>query len=246
MLKRILQRAFKAFDLTLVKDYDGDLDDDFRALCSRLQPYSMMSPIRLHALYQAVNHVVRHKIPGDFVECGVWRGGGSMLAAETFLKLSDIGRRLYLYDTFRGMSEPGEVDVSRRGENAREYWKRAQKGGITDWCYSSIQDVKQNLQTTGYPPKKMIFVEGKVEDTIPRTIPDQISVLHLDTDWYQSTYHELVHLYPRLAVGGVMIIDDYGVWQGARQAVDRYLQEQGQAVFLHRIDNSARLVVKPS
>ena len=246
MFKRILQRAFKAFDLTVVKDYDGDLDEEFRTLNAELRPYTMTSPIRFHALYRAVQHVIRHKIPGDFVECGVWRGGGPMLAARMFHKHADAGRKLFLYDTFRGMSEPGEVDVSRRGEDAREYWQKAQKGEITDWCYSSIEEVKKNMLSTGYPEEQMVFVEGKVEDTIPGTVPDEISVLHLDTDWYQSTYHELVHLYPRLAVNGIMIIDDYGLWRGARRAVDRYLQEQGAPVYLHRIDSAARLVVKPS
>jgi hypothetical protein len=169
-----------------------------------------------------------------------------MLAARILLKHSDTTRKLFLYDTFRGMSEPGEVDVSRRGEDAREYWKKAQKGQITDWCYSSVEEVKKNMLSTGYPGEQVVFVEGKVEDTIPGTVPDEISVLHLDTDWYQSTYHELVHLYPRLAANGIMIIDDYGLWRGARRAVDRYLQEQEAPIYLHRIDSAARLVVKPS
>jgi hypothetical protein len=245
MFKRIIQRALKTFDLTLVKDYDGDLDDEFRVLNAELQPYTMTSPIRLYALYEAVYHVVKHKIPGDFVECGVWRGGGSMLAAKTFHKAGDTGRKLYLYDTYRGMSEPAEVDVSRRGEDAREEWKKARKGEINTWCYSSIEEVRKNMHSTGYPPEKVVFVEGEVEETIPGIIPEEISILRLDTDWCQSTYHELVHLYPRLAVNGILFVDDYGMWQGARKAVDRYLQEQGKPVYLHRIDHSARLAVKP-
>lgn len=245
MLKRFIQRVLKVFDLSLVKDHDGDLDEEFRILCDEIQSYTKTSPIRLYALYQAVAHVVRQKIPGDFVECGVWRGGSSMLAAKTLLQLGETGRRLYLYDTYRGMSEPEDIDVSRRGKDARRVWEKSRKGEINTWCYSSIQEVRKNMLSTGYPPEKMMFVEGKVEDTIPGTVPEKISVLHLDTDLYQSTYHELVHLYPRLAARGIMIIDDYGMWQGARQAVDRYLQEMGSPVYLHRIDSTARLVVKP-
>ena len=78
----------------------------------------------------------------------------------------------------------------------------------------------------------------------PAASPPSIALLRLDTDWYESTYHELVHLYPRLSVGGILIIDDYGYWQGARRAVDRYFAEQGTRVFLSRIDETGRLAVK--
>ena len=73
-------------------------------------------------------------------------------------------------------------------------------------------------------------------------MPERIALLRIDTDWYESTRHELVHLYPRLSPGGVLIIDDYGHWQGARKAVDEYFQA---GLFLNHIDYTGRLAIKP-
>ena len=93
--------------------------------------------------------------------------------------------------------------------------------------------------------KRVHLIKGMVEQTIPHDAPDQIALLRLDTDWYESTAHELKHLYPRLANRGIMIIDDYGHWQGARMAVDEFIQAQDFKPFLHRIDYTGRLIVKP-
>jgi predicted kinase len=87
-------------------------------------------------------------------------------------------------------------------------------------------------------------VKGKVEETLPGAIPEKISILRLDTDWYESTYHELVHLYPLLTVNGFLIVDDYGYWKGAREAVDKYFEENGVKIFMNRLDNSARGGIK--
>jgi hypothetical protein len=112
------------------------------------------------------------------------------------------------------------------------------------WCYSGIDEVKNNLFTTGYPKEKLFFVKGKVEDTIPGEIPSAIAILRLDTDWYESTYHELKHLYPLLNSGGVLIIDDYGHWQGSRQATDNYFSEINKPVLLNRVDYTGRIAIK--
>ena len=97
----------------------------------------------------------------------------------------------------------------------------------------------QRLPTPGVE-----FVQGRVENTLPAAAPPEIAVLRLDTDWYESTRHELEHLYPRLVDGGVLIVDDYGYWQGARQAVDEYFGETGEAILLNRIDDTGRIAVK--
>jgi hypothetical protein len=100
------------------------------------------------------------------------------------------------------------------------------------------------LAETGYPAEDTSFIVGRVQDTIPEQTPRKIALLRLDTDWFESTYHELIHLWPLLVEGGVLIIDDYGDWAGAKKAVDQYFGEQGLRPFLHRIDASARVVVK--
>ena len=112
------------------------------------------------------------------------------------------------------------------------------------WAYGSLDEVRRNLGSTGYPDQYISFIEGKVEDTIPTNVPDRISLLRLDTDWYESTRHELQHLYPRLSPGGVLIIDDYGQWAGARKAVDEYVEDKKLKILLHRIDYTGRIAVK--
>jgi hypothetical protein len=100
------------------------------------------------------------------------------------------------------------------------------------------------MRDTGYDSEKVFFVKGKVEETLPAHAPDRISLLRLDTDWYESTYHELTHLYPRLTVGGVLIIDDYGHWAGARRAVDDFIGKNKLRLLLNRVDYTGRICVK--
>ena len=108
----------------------------------------------------------------------------------------------------------------------------------------TLQDVKQALMQTRYPWEKILFVPGRVEETIPTQVPEKIALLRLDTDGYKSTYHELEHLYPCLSEGGILIVDDYGHWQGAKKAVDEFFREQGIEAELRTIDSSARLLLK--
>lgn len=222
-----------------------DLEPEFFALHTRCAPYTMTSVERVYALRQAVTYVSRHGIQGDIVECGVWRGGSMMAAALTLLSLGDTTRTLWLYDTFEGMSEPTDRDVNRGDRAARSRWERAQRDGHNAWNYASIEEVRRNLLATGYPEAQLRFVKGKVEDTLPGTMPGPIAILRLDTDFYESTYQELTYLYPLLVSRGVLLLDDYGHWRGAREAVDRYLGEHNAPVLLDRIDYAGRIAVKP-
>jgi hypothetical protein len=240
-LNRGLARA--NFEL-IVRPPEEVFEPEFEAFMTRCAPYTMTSRERMYAMFQATRYVTQAGIPGDVVECGVWRGGSSMMAALALAKLGS-SRRFWLYDTYEGMPEPGEHDYGLDGQDAHAEWARNQRGEINEWCYAPLDDVRSNMLGAGLPAEQLELVVGKVEDTIPGSVPDQIALLRLDTDWYDSTYHELVHLYPRLAPGGVLILDDYGFWGGVREAVDRYLQEQGIALLLNRIDHAGRLAIKP-
>lgn len=163
------------------------------------------------------------------------------MIALTLKKLNILDRDLYLYDTFEGMSEPSEADKDLQGNAAKQLLETSSKdAGV--WAYSTLDEVKENMARTGYPMERIHFVKGKVEDTIPGIIPEQIALLRLDTDWYESTRHELVHLYPRLAKTGALIIDDFGHWQGAKKAVLEYFDDQ--PVLMNRIDYTGRLIQK--
>lgn len=207
--------------------------------------YTMTGVDRAVSLMRAVGHVVHHQVAGDIVECGVWKGGSMMMVAYMLRHLGDTRRDLFLFDTFEGMPPPSDKDARYDGAGAA----RLLEGAADDsWLLAraGLDAVRANLASTGYPAERMHYVQGKVEDTIPQQAPARIALLRLDTDWYESTKHELTHLYPRLATGGILIIDDYGHWRGARQAADEYFAGHAPAPFLHRIDYTARLLVKTS
>ncbi len=206
----------------------------------------MTTDERIFALIEAVRYLARTGLDGSIVECGVWRGGSMMAVAHT---LDRLGRRdvdLFLFDTYDGMTEPTEADVDYRGMPAGPEFSPTQKGAdASDWCRAPLVEVEANMIATGYPPEKIKLIKGKVEDTIPGQAPRKISLLRLDTDWYESTHHELVHLYPRLSSGGVLIIDDYGHWRGSRKATDEYFASSGVTpILLSRIDYTGRIGVK--
>lgn len=231
---------------TKADQFPPDFDSATRDVCRFVRPFTMTSPERIFALRQAVQHVIQHGILGDIVECGVWKGGSMMAVARTLQESGVTDRSLCLFDTFDGMSAPTQQDVSLEGESAADLLSTSAKESSMTWAYGPIDEVKRNLLSTGYPAERMSFIRGKVEETIPQYAPDRIALLRLDTDWYESTYHELLHLYPRLSLGGVLIIDDYGHWAGAREAVDKYFAEHRLQLLLNRIDYTARICVKIS
>jgi hypothetical protein len=218
-----------------------DMEREFLALYERCAPHTMTSIERMYALWQAVRHL--RGVAGGVVECGVWRGGSSMLAALTLAESNDE-RMLWLYDTFEGMSDPTDRDVDIAGTRVAENWEelRAQDGPIL--ARATLAEVRANMGSTGVPEERIRYVPGKVEDTIPHHAPARIALLRLDTDWYQSTRHELEHLWPRLEPGGVLIVDDYGHWAGAREAVDEFFAAREDAPLLSRIDYTGRIGVK--
>ncbi len=193
---------------------------------------------------QRADYVAKHKIPGDIVECGVWRGGSMMAAALALQAEQDVSRTLHLLDTFAGMPPPSEIDrAARSGRSAASLLEEADSSSDL-WALAPIDDVRANLESTNYPADRIRFIKGRVEDTIPREAPAEIAILRLDTDWYESTRHELIYLYLKLSIGGILIVDDYGHWEGARRAVDEYVKDNGLVILLQRIDYTGRIAVK--
>jgi len=248
MIKDLVVRVANKLGYRIEKDSARELeefiiDSKFKTIYNLCSPFTMTSIERMFSLYKAVRYVIDSDLGGDFVECGVWKGGSSMLVAKTFLDNKVTNRKMFLYDTYEGMSLPTDKDVSINGIEAIRDWGKVKKEDKL-FCYSSLEEVELNLNSIGFPSSLINFVKGKVEDTIPSTIPDQISILRLDTDWFESTYHEMQHLYPRLVKGGVLIIDDYGHWQGAKEAIDKYFKENGISPLLNRIDYTGRIMIK--
>jgi O-methyltransferase len=255
-LKRILEKSgYHISRIDPPSVFFDMVEQEFHTICDAVRPYTMTSIEKMYALYQAVLYIELARIPGDLVECGVWKGGSQMLAAKTLQESRSFERRLYLYDTFEGMDEPTDKDqhgfeysslyhdwvLNRR--TAHETWKAYNDKG-EGWLSVPLSDVEQNMRLTGYPIEKIHFVKGTVEDTLPSRAPEEIAILRVDVDWYKPTLHALTHLYPRLSLGGVLILDDYGSFLGAREAVDQYFSEQHSPPLFVRIDSGGRVAIK--
>lgn len=222
---------------------------DFNAIWEKVQPFTMTSLERAFALWSAVNSVIDNAIPGAFVECGVWKGGSSMLIALTLLARGAGDRELILFDTFSGMTEPGPADRDYDGHAAAQLMTGALGAEMAELVRAAapVEAVRAAMASTGYDMRFVRFVEGDVRQTLAATQTLRIALLRLDTDFYDSTITELNYLYPRLAKGGVLIVDDYGHWQGARKAVDEYFADAARPFarpMLWAIDYTGRGGVK--
>ncbi len=242
-LLRLRHALLESRGWTVRRAYPPDFDAGLIEIIEQVRPYTITSTARLASLVAGVRHLVRSDLPGAIVECGVWRGGSMMAAALELLRLGAEDRDLYLFDTFTGMSQPTSLDVADPALAGSYVDAAASLEAINQWCTIGRDEVEGNLRSTGYPPSRMHFVKGKVEDTLPARAPSQLALLRLDTDWYESTAHEMTHLYPRLCSGGILLIDDYGHWLGARKAIDEYFG--ARPPFMYRVDPGARLVLKP-
>ena len=218
-----------------------------RSIISAVEDFTMTSSTRIWSLLQAVKYVHSSNVSGAIVECGVWRGGSMMAVALQLNELQDTERELWLYDTYEGMTDPTERDKeSTTGTSASTLLQTTSVGdGNNIWCLADEADVRQNMYSTKYPDSRLHFVKGDVAETLTREFPDEISILRLDTDWYESTRVELEVLYSRLVSGGVCILDDYGHWLGARDAVDEFFTQHPPRPLISPIDFSGRIFIKP-
>ncbi|HEY1596787.1 MAG TPA: TylF/MycF/NovP-related O-methyltransferase [Thermoleophilaceae bacterium] len=247
MLRRLRRGAAPAQGATTDPPLVSDED---REIIARARPFTMTSDARLQALIDAVRYCEKRGLPGAFAECGVWRGGSVLTMILTLQELGIEDRDIHLYDTFEGMTAPTAHDVSPIDPPALDTWQVAEASGERAWSelfshqVFDEEGVRQVLASTGYPTERLHFARGPVEETLPAAAPERLALLRLDTDWYESTRHELEHLWPRLVDGGALIIDDYGHWEGARRAVDEYFESSAAPVLLSRIDYTGRLAIK--
>lgn len=224
-------------------EFAPELSEFDRQTIKLALPSTMTSPLRLQALVKSVRYVARYKIPGAVVECGVWRGGSMFAVARTLLDAGLDDRELFLFDTFSGMPSPDANDYRARDgraaaallSNPLQFRTRAVAG---------LDVVKRTMKSSNFDERRTHYVVGKVEQTVPEAAPPQIAILRLDTDWYSSTLHELEHLFSRLSRGGVLIIDDYGWWAGARKAADEFLARLEEPVLLQVIDDTGRIAIR--
>ena len=195
-----------------------------------VKPYSMTSEARISCLFNCLEYIRKNKIPGDLVECGVWRGG-NILGILKYLEFHNMtDRNVWLYDTFSGMTMPEDNDVDYTGRKASDI--------LADvLCMNSLTEVQDVINNnTQYPRDKIKYVVGDICQTLLNTenIPERIALLRLDTDWYESTKIELEVLWDKVEVNAPCIIDDYGHWQGCREAVHEFFNAKNCE---HRFDH---------
>ena len=256
MIKQSIKKILSLFSYEIKKiqnsnviTFNSDRNNKFNEFYNICKNESLnVSKERFLSLYQSINYIYRNKVQGDLVECGVFMGGSAMMmcyAMNEFKKINDYKKKLWLYDTYEGMANPSIHDENILNQNATNELKNIKKKENKKdiWAYSPISYVKKNIQKTNIKDENVLFVRGLVEETLIDQKPEKISLLRLDTDFYESTKIELEKLYPLLEVGGILIIDDYGHWKGCKKAVDEYFENK-QNIFFQQIDYSGIIGVK--
>jgi O-methyltransferase len=197
--------------------------------------YTMVSAARLVNLYKRVHEANKHDLPGDIVECGVWHGGsGAIMGAAC--RDDGVSRSIWLFDSFQGLPRPGVYD----GEKEREFY-------FEGWCKGETDKVEEIFQQLRIPQEALKIVPGWFDKTLHTALIDQIAVLHIDADWYNSVKMVLDAFYGRVVPGGFIVLDDYWFWQGCKKAVDDFLSErQITEIRLHNVARSAVYFRKPN
>lgn len=251
-MKKITKKIFSSFGMQITRSAGQFIEPTFpiestneeKKLMTDCSQFSMTGYTRMWAIIQAMKHINHNSIEGDLVECGIWKGGNIALIrllADTY----KFNKTVYGFDTFDGMPDATDQDDDLYGNSSIKAMADAiKKESIQNiHAYAGIEQVQENLKSLGVV-SGVKLIKGMVENTLSEAanLPSSISLLRLDTDWYSSTKKELEVLYPRLSKGGVLVIDDYGHFKGARKAVDEYFQNQN--IWLHYVDYTCRLAIK--
>lgn len=186
------------------------------------EKFTMIGDKRLNNIQFCVENVLKNNIAGDLIETGVWEGGATILMRAILKVNGDTNRKVWVADSFQGLPKPNislyPADVA---------W---QKIGELSYLSVSLDKVKSNFAHFGLLDSQVIFLKGWFKDSLPTAPIEKLAVLRLDGDLYESTIDALIHLYPKLSIGGYIIIDDYGHWPSCAQAINDYRK-------LHNIDD---------
>ena len=233
-----------SLDATFHYDEEAQIKEALKVVTG----YTMISFERCATLWQQVRYLDRCQISGAIVECGVWRGGAIGLAALAHMaSVRPASRHLHMFDSFEGLPEP---DAKVDGPAAVQLVAGRATGALksTGTLVGPIEASRELLEAKiGYPKDLIHYHIGWFQDTLARdsdTFGD-IALLRLDGDWYESTAVCLKHLYPKVVKYGVVVIDDYGHFEGCRRAVDEFLAVQKTPILLSHVDYSGRYFIRP-
>ena len=222
-----------------ITELDPLIDRDFRKIYKKIEKeFGKADPTSSYTVYNCLKHIIQNKIKGDLVECGVFKGKMIAVMIETLNFYNSSEKNIYLYDTFEGMTPNSEVD--KHVDTGQKNQVKLEKGDN----YCDIESVQKNLENFNYDEKKIFYIKGDVKETLEGRLPDQISLLRLDTDFYESSLIELEKLYPKVNNSGFVIYDDYGHWIGQKKATDEFFTNKNIKPFLVRTSRKERLEVK--
>jgi len=204
---------------------------EFANLLPTIRPYTLLSEVRLVSLFNLALYLCLNDVPGNFVECGTWRGGVAAMLAYIIKHHSKCERRLYCFDTFAGMPEPTEVDKHRGIPANLTPFGAGSLGAPMDIYLLTICRL---LDVTEF----VVPFQGLFADTLParKEAIGSIALLHADADWYESTLTILENLYDKVEPGCFVQIDDYGHWEGCKKAVHDFERQRDLSFALHAID----------
>ena len=270
-MKTILEKIISRLGFAVVKkrspleanlDLEETLGFDFEEEATQcikiIKNHTMLSKRRLVTLYQQVAYCEKYDIPGSYVECGVWKGGAVGLMALANMRCGKQRRNIHLFDAFQEICEP---DTALDGEKAlRDVKELTGRSGCDQGRLRSITGIYDKFggpgsleenkllleKTIGYEKEYLHYHVGWFQDTIPRVHReiDKIAILRLDGDWYASTKVCLEYLYDKVVFGGIVILDDYGTYEGCKRAVDEYLKKRNIQAYLSHVDSDCRYFIK--
>jgi O-methyltransferase len=195
-----------------------------KRLTKIVQPYTLVGPERLHNLFNLARRIEAEHIPGDVIECGVYKGGTAAILARLATQ-SKMGRTVWLLDSFQGMPPTTDSD----GDAAMEWIGKLS---------TSPDEVKEVLKLAGADLDRVRIVPGFFEETFKEITIPRVALLNLDCDWYESVRLCLHKFYDSVVTGGFISIDDYGYWPGCKLAVDEFFDQRGLPYTLQEVDSS--------
>ena len=191
--------------------------------------HSMIGVYRREHLRQLTERVIAEQVPGDLIETGVWRGGACIMMRAVLKAHNETTRRVFVADSFQGLPPP---DVAAFPADA------GQDNSVFGPLMVSAAQVAENFRAYGLLDEQVVFVEGWFRDTLPGLDSQRLALIRLDGDMYESTIQALDALYPKLSVGGFVIIDDYGSWPACKQAVHDFRDANAITDEIIRIDDN--------
>ncbi|MDQ3025079.1 MAG: TylF/MycF family methyltransferase [Pseudomonadota bacterium] len=230
IIRRGAVKALAAAGLVLTRSRPMAQERRSQGLDNNPGAHTMIGLERLTNIQRCVQSVLDERIPGDLLEAGVWRGGATAFM-RAILKANGVQDRIvWVADSFEGLPEPDEHRYPQdKGDTHHTY----------EWLAISMEEVKETFRTYDLLDDQVRFLKGWFKDSLPTAPIDRLAVVRLDGDMYQSTMEALVNLYPKLSIGGYIILDDWGFIPACRQAIDDYRSQHGITELIRPVDGNA-------